>query len=110
MYHNDINEYGCPLRDQSGSVAVLQFDAILARLAPELRAAFEDERALRQAELDRYFGAEGEGAMLQLVPADGLDPLAGAGDLLRNLPQVLGKIGWGLRELIASLFPRIIAR
>jgi hypothetical protein len=54
MYQNEINEYGCPLYDQSGTVGVQNFDAIIARLAPDLRTAFEAERAACQAELDRY--------------------------------------------------------
>ncbi len=43
---------GCPLRNQTGIVAIRDFDAILASLSPELRAAFAQERAARQAEID----------------------------------------------------------
>ena len=54
MYPGDTNEFGCPLHNQSGARAVQNFDNILASLTPELRAAFEQERAERQAELDKY--------------------------------------------------------
>jgi hypothetical protein len=53
VYQNDKNEYGCPLHEQSGRVGVRDFDMIVARLSPELRAAFESERAARRAELKR---------------------------------------------------------
>lgn len=51
---DEQNEFGCPLRYQSGAAAVKDFAGVLARLSPELRAAFEAERAARQAELDQY--------------------------------------------------------
>jgi hypothetical protein len=49
-----MNESGCPLRNQQGAASVSDFDTILERLPPEQRAAFEAERAERQAELTRY--------------------------------------------------------
>jgi hypothetical protein len=51
VYQNDKNDYGCPLYDQSGSMAVRDFDAIVAQLSPELRATFEAERVARQVEI-----------------------------------------------------------
>ena len=54
MYPGDTNEFGCPLRHQSGAIGVQNFDDILASLTPELRTAFEQERAERQRELDTY--------------------------------------------------------
>jgi hypothetical protein len=54
MYHNDTNQSGCPLCEQTGVVGVQNFEAIIARLAPDLRTAFEAERAACQAELDNY--------------------------------------------------------
>ena len=51
MYPNDTNAHGCPLHHQCGAASVIDFDAILARLPPELRAAFEAECAERQAEI-----------------------------------------------------------
>lgn len=47
----DRNEYGCPLRDQTGREAIQNFEAILARLSPDQRRAFERERAERLADL-----------------------------------------------------------
>jgi hypothetical protein len=37
---------------------VIDFDAIVDRLPAQLRAAFEAERAERQAELDRYLAKQ----------------------------------------------------
>lgn len=59
MYPNEVNAEGCALRDQTGTMAIQGFDAILAGLSPELRAAFEAERAERQAELDAHVAACG---------------------------------------------------
>ena len=59
MYENDQNEYGCPLRFQTGAAAVKNFDALIELLAPELRADFESERDERQAEQDQYLAAFG---------------------------------------------------
>ena len=59
MYPNEQNEYGCPLRDQTGTVAVQDFESVLASLPPELRAAFEQERAAREAELERTIALNG---------------------------------------------------
>jgi len=49
-----MNESGCPLRNQHGAASVIDFDAMLERLPPEMRSAFEAERAERQAELNEY--------------------------------------------------------
>jgi len=57
MYPNDTNAHGCPLHHQCGAASVIDFDAILDRLPPQLRAAFAAERAERQAELDTYLAA-----------------------------------------------------
>ena len=59
MYPNEQNQYGCPLRTQTGASAVLDFEAVLASLSPELRAAFEQERAAQQAEIERTIAANG---------------------------------------------------
>jgi hypothetical protein len=53
MYEDNKNEYGCPLFEQNGQAGIRDFDAIVARLAPELRLAFEAERAARCLELKR---------------------------------------------------------
>jgi len=47
----DTNEQGCPLNNQTGRDAIKDFDAILARLSPDQRRAFERERAERLADL-----------------------------------------------------------
>jgi len=57
MYENEQNQYGCSLRNQSGRMAVRDFDAIVERLSPELRAAFIAERAARYAELHNFLAA-----------------------------------------------------
>jgi hypothetical protein len=54
-----VTTQGCPLRDQRGVDAVCDFNAILAALPPELRAAFDAERAVRQAELDAHVREHG---------------------------------------------------
>ena len=59
MYQETENEYGCPIRFQSGAQGVIDFEAIIDRLAPDQRAAFESERAERQAELETYVAAYG---------------------------------------------------
>jgi len=51
MYQDNMNEYGCPLFEQSGRAGIRDFDAIVARLAPELRLAFEAERAACRLEM-----------------------------------------------------------
>jgi hypothetical protein len=118
MYLNDTNEYGCPLRDQTGSVAVQNFDAIVALLAPELRAAFEAERAALQAELDLYLATSTSlhrdvadtSADLQLDTGAHAEPLTGAQALLTRLLQLLEKLDRvRLRDVIDSLRPRIAA-
>ena len=44
----------CPLRNQTGAVAVLDFTHIIDQLPSELRAAFEVEQAARRAEIELY--------------------------------------------------------
>jgi hypothetical protein len=110
MYQNDTNEYGCPLRDQTGSVGVQNFDMIVARLAPELRDAFEAERAARQVELDRYFAA-GADASLQPDRDTAVEPLTSAHVLFMSLEHILERLGRPrLRELIESFLPRLAAQ
>ena len=45
MYPNEQNAQGCPLLNQTGEDALVGFAALIASLPPELRAAFEAERA-----------------------------------------------------------------
>jgi hypothetical protein len=59
MHPDEQNACGCPLRNQTGIVAIHDFDAILAALPPELRAAFTQERAARQAEIDSIIATNG---------------------------------------------------
>lgn len=59
MEREERDERGCPLRNQTGPVGVKHFAAVIERLSPELRAAFETERAARQAELDAYVAQYG---------------------------------------------------
>lgn len=59
MHPDEQHAYGCPLRNQTGMIAIHDFDAILAGLSPELRAAFEQERAARQAEIDGIIATNG---------------------------------------------------
>jgi len=59
MHPDEQNACGCPLRNQTGIVAIRDFDAILASLSPELRAAFAQERAARQAESDGIIAING---------------------------------------------------
>ena len=109
MYQNETNEYGCPLCDQSGAAGVQNFDAIIARLAPDLRAAFEAERAACQAELDRYLAAgTSTSGSLQLELIAEIAPLTHAAVLIMRFEQLLAKLGRPrLRELIDNLLPRI---
>ena len=111
MYQNETNEYGCPLREQTGVVGVQNFDAIIARLAPDLRAAFEAERAACQAELDRYLAPTTHtSGSLQLELIAEIEPLTPVGVLLMRFEQLLAKLGRPLlRELIDSLLPRVAA-
>jgi hypothetical protein len=111
MYQNETNEYGCPLSEQTGAVGVQNFDAIIARLAPDLRAAFEAERAACQAELDRYLVTTNTSGSLQLELIAETEPLTNARVLLIRFEQLLAKLGRPrLRELIDSLLPRIAAQ
>ena len=112
MYQNETNEYGCPLCDQTGALGVQNFDAIIAQLAPDLRAAFEAERTVCQAELDSYLAAAlNPSGSLQLELIAELEPLTNVGVLLIRFEQLLAKLGRPrLRELIDSLLPRIAAQ
>jgi hypothetical protein len=112
MYQNETNEYGCPLYSQTGAVGVQNFDAIIAQLAPDLRAAFEAERAACQAELDSYLAAgTNTGGSLQLELIAEIEPLTNAGVLAIRFEQLLAKLGRPrLSELIDSLLPRIAAQ
>jgi len=110
MYQNEINEYGCPLCDQTGSLGVQNFEAIIARLAPDLRAAFEAERAACQAELDRYLMA-GTSGSLQLELIAESEPLTYTGVLLTRFEQLLANLGRArLRDLIDTLLPSVAAQ
>ena len=59
MHPDEQNASGCPLCNQTGRVAIHDFDAILAGLSPELRTAFEQERAARQVEIDNLVATNG---------------------------------------------------
>ncbi|MEN9939013.1 MAG: hypothetical protein RLZZ387_5592 [Chloroflexota bacterium] len=59
MHTDETNEYGCPLRNQTGAAGVQNFIEIIAGLSSELRAAFEAERNARQEELDSYVAVYG---------------------------------------------------
>jgi hypothetical protein len=119
MYLNETNEYGCPLRDQTGSVAVQNFDAIVALLAPELRAAFEAEREALQAELDRYLSASPSlhrdatdaSADFESDPDAQAESLTSAQALFTRLAYLVEKLDRvRLRDLIDGLRPRIAAQ
>jgi len=112
MYQNETNEYGCPLYDQTGAVGVQNFDMIIAQLAPDLRAAFEAERAACQAELNGYLAAgTPTSGSLQLELIADIEPLTNARVLLIRFEQLLAKLGQSrLRDLIDSLLPRIAAQ
>jgi len=112
MYQNETNEYGCPLSDQTGAVGVQNFDAIIAGLAPDLRAAFEAERAACQAELESYLAAgTNTSGSLQLELIAEIEPLTYASVLIMRFEQLLVKLGRPrLRELIDNLLPRIPAQ
>jgi hypothetical protein len=111
MYQNETNEYGCPLCDQTGALGVQNFDAIIARLAPDLRAAFEAERAACQAELDSYLAASATASGLQRELIADIEPITYSGVVLMRFEQLLAKLGrTQLRELVDSLLPRIAAQ
>jgi hypothetical protein len=112
MYQNETNEYGCPLCDQTGVVGVQNFDAIIARLTPDLRSAFEAERAACQAEIDSYFASStSTSGSLQFELIAEIEPLTNAGVLLMRFEQLLAKLGRPrLRELIDNLLPRSVAQ
>jgi hypothetical protein len=112
MYQNETNENGCPLCEQTGAVGVQNFDAVIARLAPDLRAAFEAERAACQAELDRYLAAStNTSGSIQLELVAEIAPRTNAQVLLTRLEQLLATLGQPrVRELIDCLLPRIAAR
>jgi len=112
MYQNEMNEYGCPLCAQTGAVGVQNFDVIVARLAPDLRAAFEIERAACQAELDSYpLSGTSTSGSLQLVLVAENEPLTSIQLLITRFEQLLAKLGQPyLRDLVDSLLPRIAAQ
>jgi len=58
-YTEQAPEYSCPLRFQTGSAGVKNFEQLIEQLPPDERAAFEAERAERQRELDHYVDAYG---------------------------------------------------
>jgi hypothetical protein len=58
-YSEQPQDYGCPLRFQTGPVGVKNFEQLIEQLPPDERAAFEAERDERQRELDRYVDAYG---------------------------------------------------
>jgi hypothetical protein len=53
MYQNNRNAFGCPLSNQTGEAGVRNFSNIVNSLPPDLRQAFERERAARQRELEQ---------------------------------------------------------
>ena len=111
MYQNETNEYGCPLCDQTGALGVQNFDAIIARLAPDLRAAFEAERAACQAELDSYLAASTTASGLQRELIADIEPITYSGVVLMRFEQLLAMLGrTQLHELVDSLLPRIAAQ
>jgi hypothetical protein len=59
VYQDGQNEYGCPIRFQTGAQGIQNFEALIKRLAPDQRAAFETERAEREAEIEAYVEAHG---------------------------------------------------
>ena len=59
MHPDEQHAYGCPLHNQTGIVAIHDFDLILAGLSPELRTAFEQERAAHQVEIDNLVATNG---------------------------------------------------
>jgi hypothetical protein len=59
VYQDTENEHGCPIRFQTGQQGIKNFEAIISRLAPEQRAAFETERSERQDELESFVAAYG---------------------------------------------------
>ena len=109
MYQNETNEYGCPLCDQTGAVGVQNFDAIIARLSPDLRVAFDAERAACQAELDNYLATTARaGASQQIELLDEIEALPNIAVLLGRFEQLLAKLARPqLLDLINTLLPRI---
>lgn len=58
------NQYGCPLQEQTGRDAIKDFDAIIARLSPDQRQAFERERAAhRYMPIDSSSSSKSGGAL-----------------------------------------------
>jgi hypothetical protein len=100
-------------------MGVQNFDMIVALLAPELRIAFEAERAARQAELDSYLAASScdEQEITAVVaccePEPKIDsrPLPTGRMLLEQIEQWLDRHGRSqLRELFDGLRPRVVAQ
>ena len=59
MQHDERNAQGCPLRNQTGAASIKDFAAIIARLSPDLRRAFEDERKRQHDEVVAYVARYG---------------------------------------------------
>lgn len=54
-----MNSFGtfvntCPLRYQTGDVAIQNFNRLIEQLPVDLRTAFENEREERRCELENY--------------------------------------------------------
>jgi hypothetical protein len=92
-------------------MGVRDFDAILERLSPTLRAAFEDERVARWAELERFL--VGDARAYDSPAADLVRGIEQAREPLVEhmwIERFLQKVGqFDIRELIANFFPRIAA-
>ncbi len=111
VYQDEKNEYGCSLQNQKGSMGVQDFDAIVERLSPALRAAFEAERAACSAELQR-FPADGAAAYYDSAIADLARRIKRAKALVQRtwIERFRRKVGqFDIPELIANFFPRIAA-
>jgi hypothetical protein len=61
MRAEELNRYGCPFYNQTGTVAVQNFAAVIADFPPELREAFERERAARYEEVENFRRSTGGG-------------------------------------------------
>jgi hypothetical protein len=92
-------------------MGVQEFDAIVERLSPALRAAFEAERAERWAELERLL--VGDARAYDLPAADLAHGIEQAPETLaqrRWIERFLQKVGlFDIPQLIANFFPRIAA-
>lgn len=59
MHQDEQNEYGCPIRNQTGIATIKNFTALVEQLSPDLREAFEAERKERREEYDTYVAEYG---------------------------------------------------